>query len=94
MSETESKPTCPHCQSKLAPWRSPDLTSWGGKIQLICINDDCPYYVRGWDWMKKKYNVVASYRHRLDPETGESGPLPVWSPTALKNQLVSAEDME
>lgn len=92
MSDRKQNPSCPHCEAKLLPWRSPDLTSWGGKVQLICLNDECPYYVRGWDWMKEKYDVVASYRYRLDPETGDSGPLPVWSQTALKNQVVSEEE--
>jgi len=39
--------------------------------------------------MKEHYDVVASYRHRFDPETGEQGPLPVWSPTALKSDVLS-----
>jgi hypothetical protein len=83
---------CPHCGTRLLPWRSPDLTSWGGKVQYICFNDECPYYVRGWKWMKDNYDVVASYRHRLDPDSGESGPLPVWSQTAHKGQVLSEEE--
>jgi hypothetical protein len=94
MTEKAPKPTCPHCGSKLLPWRSPDLTSWGGKIMLICVSDECPYYQRGWDWMKQNYNVDVSYRYRLDPETGESGPLAVWSPTALKDQVLPEEETE
>jgi hypothetical protein len=38
--------------------------------------------------MMKSQNVKASYRHRLDPETGESGPLPVWSYNALRGQII------
>lgn len=85
------KYTCPHCDARLLPWRSPDLTSWGGRILYVCFNDDCPYYIEGWDWMWQKYNVKASYRHRLDPETGETGPLSVWSPDALKDQTEGAK---
>jgi hypothetical protein len=92
MSDSTPKPTCPHCGSVLDPWQSPDMTTWGGRIQLICFNDECPYYIRGWNWMKEKYNVVASYRYRLDPDTGQSGPIAVWSPTALKNQIVDEEE--
>ena len=36
--------------------------------------------------MLQQYNVKASYRHRFDPETGEIGPLSVWSPEALKDR--------
>ena len=64
------------------------MTSWAGAEQYVCFNDDCPYYVRGWTWMRERFNVTASYRYRFDPATGEAGPLPVWSAEALKNQIV------
>jgi hypothetical protein len=38
--------------------------------------------------MMEKYEVCCSYRHRYDPHTGEKGPLPVWSPTALKDGII------
>ena len=89
---SETKPTCPHCGAELRPWRSPDMTTWEGRTQFVCFNDDCGYYRRGWEWMKSKYNVVASYRHRLDPATGEQGPLPVWSPAAMKHDIIEPEE--
>lgn len=38
--------------------------------------------------MESHYNVAASYRCRLDPVTGEVGPLPVWSREALKGGIM------
>ncbi len=38
--------------------------------------------------MLSQFNVKASYRHRFNPQTGEKGPLPVWSKEALKNGIV------
>ena len=94
MADTRPEYSCPHCEARLLPWQSPDLTTWGGKTQYICFNDDCPYFVRGWDHLKTNFDVVASYRHRFDPDTGQTGPLPVWSPSALKNQIVDSEEKD
>jgi hypothetical protein len=42
--------------------------------------------------MQEHFNVTTSYRHRFDPETGESGPLPVWSKEALKSNILESEE--
>ncbi len=87
-------PLCPHCGAALLKWANPDMGSWSGDFQFVCFNDACPYYARGWTWMEEHYNVHASYRHRLDPTTGETGPLPVWSANALKDKILPPEDGE
>ncbi|MFH2001230.1 MAG: hypothetical protein ABIK28_16225 [Planctomycetota bacterium] len=84
--------TCPHCSVKLSRWRNPDVTSWGFGYQLVCFNDECTYYKEGWQWMKDNYNVIASYRFRFNPENGEIGPLPVYSPKAGKLSIIQEED--
>ncbi|MBN1343867.1 MAG: hypothetical protein JXQ73_14380 [Phycisphaerae bacterium] len=81
-------PCCPYCGQPLKRWECPAESSWDTPWQWGCFNDECPYYVKGWDWMREKFQVNASYRHRIDPTTGESGPLPVWSPEALKNRII------
>ena len=79
---------CPHCSSKLLKWSNPDGTTWGDGIQLVCFNDECPYFVNGWKHMRDNFNQNVSYRYRFNPDTGESGPLPVWSETALRHLIV------
>jgi hypothetical protein len=88
------RPTCPHCGAHLLKWMPPDNSSWGSHFQYACFNDECPYYVRGWEWMMKTYQVKASYRYRLDPQTGEEGPLAVWSPNAVRNMIVDSDEPE
>jgi hypothetical protein len=38
--------------------------------------------------MMETQNVKASYRHRVNPETGAGGPLPCWSYGAHKDQII------
>jgi len=89
MSEPDHR--CPHCQIQMARWANPEQVTWGGEFQFVCFNDECPYYLRGWSWMREHYNVFASYRHRVDPTNGEQGPLPVWSRDALKGGILPDE---
>ncbi len=44
--------------------------------------------------MMENYEVKASYRYRFDPATGQSGPLPVWSPSAIRDRIVEKNDKE
>ena len=77
----------------MARWANPQASSWGGAHQFVCFRDDCPYFVRGWAWMSR-FGVTASYRYRLDPATGERGPLPVWSAAALKDNVIDDPEEE
>jgi len=81
-------PKCPYCRVEMKKWRTPDDSTWHTGFQWVCFNDDCTYFVNGWDHMLKTQNVKASYRHRVDPETGAKGPLPCWSHDAHKDRII------
>jgi len=84
-------PSCPHCQQSLQPFELPDNTGWQTDFHVVCFNDECSYYRRGWEWMEQRYGVKSSYRFRIDPATGKASPLGVWSPDALRSRILEAE---
>ncbi len=91
MSSNSPVLTCPHCLQTLTPFSLPEAGGWDTPFQLACFNDDCAYYVRGWTWMEEQFGVKSSYRHRLDPASGTTSPLPVWSPTAIRDRILEAD---
>jgi hypothetical protein len=90
--ENKDKTICPYCGQKMKKWRAPEESSWTSTMQYVCFNDECPYYKKGWVWMYEHYRHHVSYRHRYNPFTGEEGPLPVWSETAMKTFIVEDEE--
>lgn len=66
----------------------PVESSWTEEFFFVCFNDDCAYYQKGWTWMKEQYGHVASYRYMLNPITGASSMIPVWSDSATREMIV------
>ena len=84
---------CPHCGNKMSKWATPQLpfggsTTWTSEFLYVCFNDECPYFIKGWDWIWNNYHRKASYRHTLDPATGRTYPVPVKSNTALRDCIM------
>lgn len=85
-------PMCKHCGRKMSKWAVPDQSTWNVDFNYACFNDECPYFVKGWSWMQEKYQAKASYRYCVDPVSGHSRPLPVWSADALKTDIIHDDD--
>ena len=92
MAEIPTK--CPHCNAQLKKWRVPPGATWDDEYFLACFDNDCSYYKRGWDWMMEQYSQKASYRYAVNPTTGASLPLPVWSDTATSEMLFDDDEGE
>lgn len=87
MSNTEN-PKCPYCNKRMQKWKVPENSTWPYYFFYVCFNDDCPYFVEGWQHLWKEQHIRASYRCRLDPDSGKRVPLPVWSSKALKDDII------
>ena len=85
-----SKTNCPHCGALLARFALPDA-GFDHAYDLACFNDECSYYVRGWTWMSEHFGVNTSYRYRVDSQSGQASPIPVWSSTALRCRILSED---
>jgi hypothetical protein len=88
MKNENNIPVCPHCNQEMKKWLCPPESSWGVEFQFVCFNDDCSYFLGGWEWMNEKYNQNVSYRYRYNPFNKESGPIPVWSKEALRDSII------
>ena len=79
---------CPHCEEPLAKWQVPQtpFTEWTSEHQYVCFNDDCRFYVRGWNVFSDQH-IPGSYRFMFDPDTKTSHSIPVLTPTALKASI-------
>jgi len=88
-SEIKVSLRCPHCDAPLKKWEVPQsiFTEWPNEYFYICFNDECPYYVRGWDAMAAQGND-CSYRLMYDPLTDCCQPAPVHSHLALRNGII------
>jgi len=75
----------------MVPVQSPPLSNFASAWFFMCFHDDCGYYERGWAWMESHYGSKTSYRYREDPFTGEKGPIPVWSSSALREFIMTRE---
>jgi hypothetical protein len=85
-------PDCKYCGQRMSKWKVPDQTTWDVEFNYVCFSNECSYYVKGWNWIREKYQANASYRYCVDPVSGHSRPLPVWSADAMKDGIISDDD--
>ena len=82
---------CPHCDEKLRKWEVPDnpfCQTWDNDYMYICFNDECSYFERGWEHMRKNFDKTLSYRFMFNPANNACMPMPVPSYRALKEGIM------
>ncbi len=82
---------CPHCDEKMKKWAVPENpfeATWENEFLYICFNDNCPYYVRGWDHVYRTTSRIASYRFMYNQDKDICSPIPVPSSKALRESII------
>lgn len=79
---------CKYCGTKLSKVVLPDDSDWNVEYLWICMNDECSYYQKGWDWMWNKFKVFVSYRYFYNSFLDTDGPFPVAKQEDLKNSII------
>jgi hypothetical protein len=82
-------PRCPYCNGELKKWKVPQtvFTEWPNEYFYVCLNDECSYFVQGWEAMANQ-GVHCSYRLMYDPLTDRCQPIPVMNKNMLRDQIV------
>jgi hypothetical protein len=89
--EVKTSLRCPYCGEKMHKWAVPDnpfVQTWDNDYLYICFNDECPYFIRGWDRMYRDTSQRMSYRCMYNPVKDRCMPIPVPTPHALKDGIV------
>jgi hypothetical protein len=86
--------TCPHCNARLKKWLVPVEASWAEEFFYVCFNNECSYYKAGWIRMEEEFGQHGSYRYMLNPGTGASSMIPVWSESATQEMIVEEDEIE
>ncbi|HDL20427.1 MAG TPA: hypothetical protein ENG86_02255 [Nitrospirae bacterium] len=65
--------------------------AWPDPYLYICFNDNCPFFVKGWESMMEHYGRSASYRFMYQPTNGKDHALCVFTKDALRGQIIEEE---
>ncbi len=95
----EEERFCPHCSGHLTLCHAPpvhvgDGLGWGSEFLFICLNDICPLFVKGWDYIEKQYGHVGSYRYMEIPNSKETYTMMVVGKEAFTGNVVDIEGLK
>ncbi|HBT96859.1 MAG TPA: zinc ribbon domain-containing protein [Desulfobulbaceae bacterium] len=89
---------CPNCGQKMACCQAPpihvgDGLGWGSEYLFICLNDNCPLFLNGWEHCEIDYGHSASYRYMELPGSRESNVMMVAGKDAFKGSVVDKNEL-
>jgi len=90
------RPQCPYCGEVMRIWECAETgcscgTGWGTPYLFLCMNDQCPPYVRGWESNRAHYGRHVSYRCIAFPDSGNTEMMMVMSSGDCLPGLITEE---
>ncbi len=90
---------CPYCNSRLTCCKTPfipvgDGLGWGSEVMFVCLNDECPPYVKGWQHIEEQYGHLGSYRHMKLPGEKKGDMMMVGSSQAFTGCALDPEELK
>ena len=87
---------CSHCNQKMSLCHVPpihvgDGLGWGSEYMFVCLNDECPLFANGWEYIDAQFGHHGSYRFMQLPNSTEDISMMVGSAEAFKGSVVDAE---
>ncbi|MFO7762019.1 MAG: zinc ribbon domain-containing protein [Thermodesulfobacteriota bacterium] len=95
----EEEHFCPHCNGRLTCCKTPfipvgDGLGWGSEIMFVCLNNECPPYVKGWQHIEEQYGHLGSYRHMKLPGEKKGEMMVVGSSEAFTGCVLDPEQLK
>jgi SAM-dependent methyltransferase len=80
---------CPYCGDGLKKLEVPNtpFTEWPSDYLYVCLCDECPYFLFGWDAMADQ-GSTGSYRLMFEPTIGNCYSIPVTHREELRDQIL------
>jgi SAM-dependent methyltransferase len=81
---------CPYCGKGLDKVEVPDtpFTEWTSDHMYVCLHDECPYFLFGWDAMSDQ-GGSGSYRFMYEPSIQNCYMVPVMNKLELKEYVIA-----
>ena len=93
---SQEKHYCPHCEALLSccetpPFHIGDGLGWGAEVMFICLNNECPIFLKGWDHIENQYGHNGSYRYFILPNEAKGDVVMVGSDQAFTGSIIDPE---
>ena len=89
---------CPHCNTRLSCCQAPpfhvgDGLGWGCEVLFVCLNNDCPLFVKSWQRFEEVYGHSSSCRYVVVPGEPSGSAMMVQGKDAFTGSVIDPEEI-